>query len=439
MRKKTTRVSGTGRKNRKRLNQTKCYVQKSCVCVASGVRIDGLGSALPSECVPNSDLEQLVDTDDAWISSRTGIKQRYICSGSDSLTSLAADASSKALSQADIPASSVDMVIVCTSSPDDLFGTAGLLQQSIGACNSVAFDLTAACSGFVVGLTTAAHFLWADSATTVLVVGGDAMSRMVDWRDRSTCVLFGDGCGAAVLSARSDGLPCSLLATHMHTDGSLACHLTAPYADGGDLLQTHQQGGSNGNACSTATAATPAAATTTSSSSPPVADRTKDGAAEGGLSTVLDEAHSTANEDSLHAGEAFAGHSKPFDSARARAGCEYIPIQMSGRDVYRYAVHAVPETLHASLTRANLTARDLDWVIMHQANQRILDAAADRLGIEHERVVSNVASYGNTSAASVPLALDEVAAAGQLQHGQIIAIAGFGAGLTTASAILRWG
>ena len=395
------------------------------------MRVDGIGSAVPRTVVNNNALEKLVHTSDEWISTRTGIKQRFVAAAGDSFTSLAADASLRALRHARTKPEEVDMIVCCTSSPDDLFGSAGLLQHRIGASHSAAFDLTAACSGFVVGLTTAAHFLWADSARNILVVGGDALSRMVDWRDRATCVLFGDGCGAALLSARNDGQPCSLLASHMQTDGSLARHLTARYTDAAADMYSDSPDG-NGVAAVSSTA-TGSSGNTASffvyndyDGFSPEAD------------VAVAESKQLRDDASGDDSQAERSGAKLFEEERARANCEYAPIHMSGRDVYRFAVKAVPETLEHSLERANLSADDLDWVVMHQANQRILDAAAERLGINSERVVSNVASYGNTSAGSVPIALDEVSAQGKLQRGQRVAIAGFGAGLTTASAILRW-
>lgn len=266
---------------------------------------------------------------------------------------------------AGVPASEVDMILLCTSSPEDAFGGACLLQASLGASNAVAFDLTAACSGFVLGLVSAAHYVRGGRVRNVLVVGADALSRFVDWRDRSTCILFGDGAGA-VLVRGVPGAPCALLGYDMHSDGGGNRHLTAAYTGPGTAKPT----------------------------------------APGGA---------------------------PSDAAR------FANIAMSGQDVYKFAVRAVPATLTASLADAGLPSSAIDHLVMHQANQRILDAAAARLELPPERVVSNIARFGNTSAASIPLALDGAVRAGAVRPGHVLATAGFGAGLTWASAIVRWG
>lgn len=331
-----------------------------------GVKVEGLGAYAPRQVVTNGDLEGMVETSDEWITTRTGIKERRVIGEGESLSSMAEEASRKALRRANKDPEEVDMILLCTSSPDDLFGSAGELQMRLGASNAFAFDLTAACSGFVIGLVTASHYIRGGGSERCLVIGGDALSRMVDWRDRNTCVLFGDGCGAAVLSKRDDGNPCSLLASHMASDGWLGCNLTCP----------------------------------------------------------------------VHA----ESHPKPFsDEGTASSLLSYSNVKMSGHEVFKYAVRAVPETVETSLDRAGLSKAGIDWLVMHQANQRILDAAAERLALDNSAVVSNLASYGNTSAASIPLALDEMYLDGRLQAGHTVALAGFGAGLTTASAIFRWG
>jgi 3-oxoacyl-[acyl-carrier-protein] synthase-3 len=266
---------------------------------------------------------------------------------------------------AGVTADQVDLILLCTSSPDDAFGGACLVQAALQASNAVAFDVTAACSGFVVGLVSASHYVRCGSYRNVLVIGADALSRYVDWRDRGTCILFGDGAGA-VLVQGVPGAPCSLLGFDMNSDGNGNKHLTASY-------------------------------------------RGPDGAKP------------TA------AGDA------PSEVAR------FANISMSGQDVFKFAVRSVPSTLTASLAAAGLDASAVDWLVMHQANQRILDAVAQRMSMAPERVVSNIARFGNTSAASIPLALDGAVRSGKVLPGHVLATAGFGAGLTWASAIVKWG
>jgi len=290
--------------------------------------------------------------------------QRHILASGESLSQHASAAAAAALAMAGVAAADVDMVVLATSSPDDLFGSACEVAATLGATSAVAFDLTAACSGFVVGLITGSQFIKTGAARTVLVVGADALSRYVDWRDRGTCILFGDGAGAVVLTVAADAnAPCALLGASMGSDGAGAKHLNARFAcDGGK-----------------ATGAEP--------------------------------------------------------SARGA----YANIAMNGQEVFKFAVRAVPNVLEAALKDAGLTPSSIDWLVLHQANQRILDAAATRLGVPADRVVSNLARYGNTSAASIPLALDEAVRGGRIKAGDTVALAGFGAGLTFAGALVRWG
>lgn len=323
----------------------------------------GVGAKLPERILTNADLEALVDTTDEWIATRTGIRQRHVLGEGETLAGLAADAARDACEMAGVAPADLDMVIMCTSSPDDAFGSACLVQAEIGAAGAIAFDLTAACSGFVLGVINASQFIRTGTAQNVLVVGGDILSRYVDWRDRSTCILFGDGCGAVVLQGGAQ--QCGLLGFDMQSDGT-----------GNAFL----------NSCYSGSALKPLA-----------------------------------------------------PSAAASADGSYANITMSGQDVFKFAVRAVPATLEKSLERAGLEPGAIDWLVMHQANQRILDAAAKRFEIPGDRVVSNIAKYGNTSAASIPIALNEAVRDGRIQPGDVIATAGFGAGLTWASALLRWG
>ncbi|KAF6262391.1 thiolase-like protein [Scenedesmus sp. NREL 46B-D3] len=329
-----------------------------------GCKLVGVGSSVPATVLSNTDMEKFVETNDDWIATRTGIKRRHILAEGETMAGHAAEACRKAMEMASVSAADINMVIMATSTPDDAFGSACQVQAALGAKNAVAFDLTAACSGFVLALVTAAQFVRTGTAKHVLVVGADAMSRLVDWRDRGTCILFGDGCGAVVVTAAPDGESCSLLGVDMHSDGN--------------------------------------------------------------------------GQKSLHAMYSGCG-GKPFQDADASRDASYGNVHMAGQDVFKFAVRSVPSVIDAALKQAQLSTDDVDWLVMHQANQRILDAAAQRLGLPAERVVSNLAEYGNTSAASIPLALDEAVRAGKVKQGDVLAMAGFGAGLTWAGAIVRWG
>jgi 3-oxoacyl-[acyl-carrier-protein] synthase-3 len=326
----------------------------------AGLRIIGSGSAAPSAILTNEDLSEWVETSDEWITSRTGIKERHLGAENDSLTGLSAQAAAQALEMAEIDPKDVDLIILATSTPDDLFGTAGRIQHQLGATQAVAFDLTAACSGFVFALITASQFIATGTYQTVVVIGGDVLSRWVDWSDRTTCVLFGDGAGAVVCQASEDN---QLLGHGMYSDGSLHHCLNLGYM---------------------------------------------------GESVLLKEGV-TVKKGTFH------------------------PITMNGREVYRFAVARVPEVVEKALFQAKLTTEDIDWLILHQANQRIMDAVAERLSIPSEKVISNLSKYGNTSAASIPLALNEAVREGKIKKGDIIAASGFGAGLSWGSAVFRWG
>jgi len=327
----------------------------------AGARIAGVGKAIPEKFLTNDDLSKLVETNDEWISTRTGIRKRHIITGEETLTSLGAQAANQALERANVKAEDLDLIILATSSPDDIFGSACTIQAAIGAKKALAFDLTAACSGFVVGLVNGAQFIRAGGYKNVLVIGGDVLSRYVDWRDRATCILFGDGAGAAVLTA-TDADNCSLKGFDMHSDGSQNHHLIAQYI------------GDNGKPLS-----------------------------EGASNTA-----------------------------------SFCNISMSGQDVFKFAVRTVPMTVNKSLEAAGMTAEDIDKLVLHQANQRIIDSAATRFGLTEDKVVSNIAEYGNTSAGSVPIVLCEAVESGAIKEGDVLAFAGFGAGLTWASAIWKY-
>ncbi|MFO0211484.1 MAG: beta-ketoacyl-ACP synthase III [Pseudanabaena sp.] len=314
-----------------------------------GVRFIGSGSAVPDRVLTNQDLAQMVDTNDEWISSRTGIRERHIADGeNDSVANLAAKAAQQAIAAAGLQPENIDLIILSTSTSDDLFGTAGRVQKILGAERAVAFDLVAACSGFVFGLVTASQYIRTGVYQNVLLIGADVLSRWVDWQDRRTCILFGDGAGAVVLQSSSQN---RLLGFEMRSDGK-----------GNDLLNINYLGRST-----------------------------------------------------------------------------FHPITMNGQEVYRFAVRRVPEVIEKSLHHAGLAVNDLDWLIMHQANQRIIDAVVNRFGIDPAKAVSPMGKYGNTSAASIPIALNEWVKADKIQKDNLIAIAGFGAGLSWGSAVFRWG
>jgi 3-oxoacyl-[acyl-carrier-protein] synthase-3 len=325
-----------------------------------GIAFTGTGSCTPPVSLNNQMLSQVVETSDEWITSRTGIRERRLADADTSLCAIATEASKKAIEMAQIAPTDIDLIILATSSADDLFGTASQIQNHLGATKAVAFDLTAACSGFVFGLVTAAQFIRTGVYQNVLLIGADILSRWVNWSDRGTCILFGDGAGAVVMQANSTD---RFLGFEIRSDGTQNACLNLAYRPQAQELITGvtiSQGG-------------------------------------------------------------------------------YQPITMNGQEVYRFAVKKVPEVIEKALFRSNITAAEIDWLLLHQANQRILNAVAQRLNIPDEKVISNLANYGNTSAASIPLALDEAVRQDKIKVGDTIAAAGFGAGLTWGAAIFQWG
>jgi 3-oxoacyl-[acyl-carrier-protein] synthase III len=325
-----------------------------------GVKLMGCGAAAPVTVASNDALSQFVDTSDEWIASRTGIRQRHLAQEQDSIVSLATAAAQQALVMAQVEALDIDLIVLATSSPDDLFGSACLIQANLGAVNAVAFDLGAACSGFVFGMVTAAQFLETGVYRNVLVIGADLLSRWLNWEDRNTCVLFGDGAGAVVMQASPQQ---NFLGFEMRSDGSHNHCLHLRYQ-------------------------------------PVMKELSADVTAQQG---------------------------------------QFGYLAMNGKEVYRFAVNKVPEAIDKVLFAAGLTVADLDWLILHQANQRIMEAVATRIGLPAEKIISNVADYGNTSAASIPIALNAAVRAGQIKAGDTIATSGFGAGLSWGAAIFRWG
>jgi len=321
--------------------------------------IIGWGMAAPERVLTNGELATMVDTSDEWIRQRTGIVERRIAAPEETTFTLALQAAQTALEVADLDPMRLDLIVVATVTPDHaLPATACLLQDALGADRAAAFDLSAGCSGFVYGLGLAADLLRAGSYRYVLVVGAETLSRIVDWTDRDTCVLFGDGAGAVVVQASES--PGGVLSSVLGADGS-----------GGELL-IQPAGGS---------------------------------------------AHPTS-----------------IETVAARQ--HYVT--MKGRQVFRFATRIMPEAARQALQRADLSTEDVSLFVPHQANTRILQAAARDLGVPEERLFSNLARYGNTSAASIPMALCEAINEGLVQRGDVIVCVGFGAGLTWAAAVIRW-
>jgi 3-oxoacyl-[acyl-carrier-protein] synthase III len=315
-------------------------------------RIIGTGSYLPEKILTNADLEKIVDTSDEWIRSRTGIRSRHIAADGELTSDLALPAAQKALQSAGVAAGDIDMIIVATTTPDMIFpSTACILQSRLGIAGCPAFDLQAVCSGFVYALGTADLFIRAGQAKKVLVVGAEVYSRILDWNDRGTCVLFGDGAGAVVLAASNTP---GILATRLHADGSYKDHLSVP-----------------GSVCG---------------------------------------------------GKVWG---RPF-------------VHMDGGSVFRFAVRVFEEVAHEVLDQAGLKVSDLDWFVPHQANIRIMEATARRLGLPVEKVIATVDHHGNTSAASIPLALDEAVRDGRIHPGQTLLLEGVGGGFTWGAVLLRW-
>ncbi len=318
-------------------------------------QIAGCGSHLPERVLGNEELAKSVDTSDEWIVSRTGIRQRHIAAPDQKTSDLAIKAAEAALASAGIAADEVDLIVVATATPDNTFpATAATVQAELGITRGAAFDIQAVCSGFVYALAVADNFIKAGQAKTVLVIGAEIFSRILDWQDRSTCVLFGDGAGAVVLRASEDTANGArgILSTHLHSDGRYRDLL---YVDGGpSSTQTVGQ------------------------------------------------------------------------------------LRMSGRDVFKYAVGFLTAAVDEALEANGMVSDDIDWLVPHQANKRIMDATARKLGMPAERMVCTIDRHANTSAASIPLALAEASSDGRIKPGQIVLIEGMGGGFTWGSAMIRW-
>ncbi|TAL86253.1 MAG: ketoacyl-ACP synthase III [Rhodanobacter sp.] len=318
-------------------------------------RIIATGSALPERVVTNADLEKIVDTSDEWIHSRTGIRQRHIAADGETTGDLAFRAAETVLAEAGVKASELDLIILGTTTPDIIFpSTACLVQHRLGANGCAAFDVNAACSGFVYALGIADKFIRSGQSKKVLVIGAETLTRMVDWTERETCVLFGDGAGAVVLEASTEP---GIYATCLHADGGHK-----------DLLYN------------------------------PV-----------GVSVGFKD--------------------EPNHGVR---------IRMSGREVFKVAVKTLDSLVEETLQAAGMEASQIDWLIPHQANLRIIEATAKRLNMPMERVIVTVDKHANTSSGSVPLALDYAVRSGKVQRGQNLLLEAFGGGFTWASAMLRY-
>jgi 3-oxoacyl-[acyl-carrier-protein] synthase-3 len=319
-------------------------------------RLKGTGSYLPENCVTNEDLAQRVDTSDEWISTRTGIKTRHIAAEDELTSDIATAAARKAMDMAGVTADDVDLVILATTTPDRTFpATASAVQEKLGIHQGAAFDIQAVCSGFVFALATADNYLKQGMFKTALVIGAETFSRLLDWEDRSTCVLFGDGGGAVVLQAEDAGEndpdDTGLIGHYIRTDGRKA-----------DLLYV-----------------------------------------DGGVSST-----------------GTVGH-----------------VRMNGPQVFKHAVTNISSAVRAVVESAGKDISDIDWFVPHQANQRILDGVAKKLGIDESRVISTVSQHGNTSAASIPLALDTAVRKDYVQTGQLVLIEAMGGGFTWGASLFR--
>jgi 3-oxoacyl-[acyl-carrier-protein] synthase-3 len=322
-------------------------------------RIKGTGSAVPDKVLTNFDIEKIVDTTDEWIITRTGIKERRVAVEGEYTSTFATAAAEKALHMAGIGPEEIDLIVVATVTPDFPFpATACLVQNNLKAINAAAFDIAAACSGFLYALSVVDKFIKSGAVKKALVIGAEVLTRIVDWSDRNSCVLFGDGAGAVVIEAEAGEH--GILSTHIHSDGSYW-----------ELL--HQPACGNRN---------------------PASQKT------------LDE--------------------------------RLMFLRMQGNEVFKLAVRAMEDAAHEALAANNMKTADINFFIPHQANRRIIDAIGKRLGLHDEQLVVNLESYGNTSSASIPIALDEINRNSKIKQGDILLLDSFGGGLTWASSLVRW-
>jgi 3-oxoacyl-[acyl-carrier-protein] synthase III len=325
------------------------------------VYIRSIGAYIPEKRMTNDELAQIVDTSDEWIQSHTGIQSRHLCSDREVTSDLAVNAGKLAIERAKVSPDDIDLVILATASPDFIGfpSTSSIVQEKLGLSHAAAFDLVAGCTGFVYGLETGQAMISAGSARNVLLIGAETLSRITNWKDRNTCVLFGDGAGAVVLS-ESDDPERGLIDSILGSEGKGAEHLV------------RRAGGSR---------------------------------------------------------EPFNGKATPE---------EHLYIQMNGRQVYNFAVRVNTEIIKSLLERNNMEFDQIKWVVPHQANIRIIQAAANRLKLPMEKFFTNIHEYANTSAASIPIALNEMFEKGKLETGDTLLLTGFGAGLTYGGNLLRW-
>lgn len=321
-------------------------------------KIGGTGSYLPDKILTNFDLEKMVDTSNEWITDRTGIRERRIADPDQATSDLATNAALKACENAGVSPEDLDLIIVATVTPDMIFpSTACIVQKNIGAYRAAAFDIEAACAGFIYGMTIASQFIENGYYNNVLVIGADILSRITDWDDRNTCVLFGDGAGAAVICASDDN---GILSTYIMSDGEGGRFIHCPA--GGSRLPASQD-------------------------------------------TILNRLHYT---------------------------------NMEGSEVFKFAVKTLPEAVNRALSKCDMGIEDIDWLIPHQANIRIIQSASKKLKIPEDRVALTIHKYGNNAAASIPIALDEYSKSGSIKKDEILALVGFGSGLNWGSAIIKW-
>jgi len=322
-------------------------------------RITGTGAYVPKKVITNHDLEKMVETSDEWIMERTGIKERRVVEKGQSTSDLAYEASKKALKAANLGANELDLILVASMTPDTIMPSLGcVLQDKLGAKHAAAFDIAAACSGFIYGLSVANAFIKSETYKNILVVGAEVLSRFVDWEDRTTCVLFGDGAGAVVIQRHAGKR--GILSTHLHSDGSIANLLYVPA--GGSLHPPSEE-------------------------------------------TVQKKMHY---------------------------------IKMKGNETFKVAVRALEEVVQEALAHNKVKPEEIDYLVPHQANLRIIQAMAKRLNMPMEKVVVTVQKYGNTSAASIPMALDEAVRDGRIKENDLLLFEAFGGGMTWASALVRW-
>ena len=327
--------------------------------------ITGSGSYLPDRVVTNDELAERIETSDDWIVARTGIRQRHIAADDEMTSDLALIAAERALSDAGVMASEVDLLVLATTTPDQTFpATATRVQSRLGMINGAAFDIQAVCSGFIYGLSIADNFIKAGQAKTVILIGAETFSRLLDWEDRNTCVLFGDGAGAIVLRASANGEDADIIGERGHNVGRgvLSTHI---HSDGGSNELLYVDGG-------------------------PSSTRT-------------------------------VGH-----------------VRMNGREVFRHAVNNLVSVVYEAMETHSLAIDDIDWLVPHQANKRILDSTAKKLGLSADKVVVTLDRHANTSAASIPLALDEAVKDGRIKPGNLVLLEAMGGGLTWGAGLVRW-